>query len=438
MQRKWAVLSAVFFLGCAAASAQDIDISAVLEARYAFGTQSGQSQSAELEFRPKWEMTFSDAWDFRGEARVRTDAFDRLEVGRPSQETISPLTRRALIGQTTEIELREAYLQYSGDLSTVRIGKQQIVWGRSDGIKVLDIVNPQSYREFVLDEFDQSRIPLWSLLLERTMGGLDLQGFWIFDRSFNEAPPRGSVFDITAPEFVPTFWEAPAYPVSLQAAEFPDNGFGASEFGLKVSGLIGNWDVSLNYLHAFEDTPFFDLEPGPPALTITPKFNRVDIVGGSFANSWGDFTVRGEATYTMGANIPVGLVPTVTLSPVRADVLKYLVGVDYFGISNTFVSTQFFQKINIGNVPNGLAPDVEELTTVTVKHDLAGSDWQLDFRWYANHDSKDGLFRLLANRRINDKLTASFGGDFFYGRKDGIFGQFSEADRIYFSVIYHY
>ncbi|WP_286829562.1 MULTISPECIES: DUF1302 family protein [Kordiimonas] len=438
MRRIWLVLSAAFMADGAPANAQGLDISAVLEARYAFGTQSGRSQSAELEFRPKWDLAFSDAWEFRGEVRIRADAFDRLEVGRPSQETISALTKRVLIGQSTEIELREAYLQYSGDLSTVRIGKQQIVWGRSDGIKVLDIVNPQSYREFVLDDFDQSRTPLWSLLLERTIGGLDFQGFWIPDRSFNEAPPRGSVFEITAPEFVPTFWQAPPYPVSLQETERPQGGLDASEVGFKVSGLIGNWDFSLNYLHTFEDTPFFDLEIVPPALAITPQFNRVDILGGSVANSWGDFTVRGEATYTMDANIPVGLLPSDTLTPARADVFKYLIGIDYFGIPDTFVSAQFFQKINMSKVPNALSPDVEELSTVTVRHDLPGGDWQLDFRWYANHDSNDGLFRMLAKRRINDRMTASVGGDFFYGRKDGIFGQFGEADRVYFSVAYHY
>ena len=32
-------------------------------------------------------------------------------------------------------------------------GKQQVVWGKADVLKVLDVVNPPSFRELILEDF---------------------------------------------------------------------------------------------------------------------------------------------------------------------------------------------------------------------------------------------------------------------------------------------
>jgi len=50
-----------------------------------------------------------------------------------------------------------------GNGFALRLGKQQIVWGETDGLKLLDVMNPQNFREFILDEFEDSRLPLWSV-----------------------------------------------------------------------------------------------------------------------------------------------------------------------------------------------------------------------------------------------------------------------------------
>ncbi|WP_043772935.1 DUF1302 family protein [Algiphilus aromaticivorans] len=66
-------------------------------------------------------------------------------------------------GGSGELALRELYADiYLGPLY-LRAGKQQIVWGKADGLKLLDQVNPQNFREFILADFEHSRIPQWSL-----------------------------------------------------------------------------------------------------------------------------------------------------------------------------------------------------------------------------------------------------------------------------------
>ncbi len=66
--------------------------------------------------------------------------------------------------------LRELYLDtITGDMEW-RIGKQQVVWGKADGVKFLDIINPTDYRHWGQDSMEDSRIPLWMLTAEYPVG----------------------------------------------------------------------------------------------------------------------------------------------------------------------------------------------------------------------------------------------------------------------------
>ena len=66
--------------------------------------------------------------------------------------------------------LRELYVDTSLGGWDFRIGKQQVVWGTADGIKLLDIINPTDFRELVQNSFEESRIPLWMINTETNVG----------------------------------------------------------------------------------------------------------------------------------------------------------------------------------------------------------------------------------------------------------------------------
>jgi hypothetical protein len=90
--------------------------------------------------------------------------------------------------------IREAYVKNTFKLSDgtdlfLKIGRQQIVWGRTDLFRVLDVFNPVDYsRNNIYDELQDIRIPLWSAQAEWRLGGSEtmqernLQVVWSFDR----------------------------------------------------------------------------------------------------------------------------------------------------------------------------------------------------------------------------------------------------------------
>ena len=89
--------------------------------------------------------------------------------------------------------VREAYADLFfdafGGRNWLRIGKQQHVWGKADFFRLQDLVNPVNFADhFFIDLFDDTRVPLWSVLFEHRFGQIgflkDLAGsvVWVFDR----------------------------------------------------------------------------------------------------------------------------------------------------------------------------------------------------------------------------------------------------------------
>jgi len=62
--------------------------------------------------------------------------------------------------------LREAYVDMEQGDWSIRAGKQQVVWGTADGMKLLDAINPTDYSEMAQNQMEDSRIPVWMINAE--------------------------------------------------------------------------------------------------------------------------------------------------------------------------------------------------------------------------------------------------------------------------------
>lgn len=90
--------------------------------------------------------------------------------------------------------IREAFVTKTigmdgGESTFLKIGKQQVVWGRTDLFRVLDVINPVDYsRNNIYDELQDIRIPMWIAQAEYRMGGSEtmqdrnLSVVWNFDK----------------------------------------------------------------------------------------------------------------------------------------------------------------------------------------------------------------------------------------------------------------
>ena len=407
------------------------DVGVTVEAQGAFRWNDSVGQMGELSVTPELTIGIPSGFELVAIARGRGDVFDALEPGQPDQGTRAPQSRRLLIGDDGDLELRELYLQ--GDVGDVfaRLGKQQVVWGQSDGLKVLDVVNPQSFREFILDDFADSRIPLWSALVEVPIGETMLQVVWLPDQTYNDIPDPSAAFEPTSPLVVPSPMAGTR--VIQRDADRPSNVFADSDVGARLSAFLDGWDLTLNYLYHFPDSPGFflapTLTPSGPAVTVTPRYERSHLVGGTFSNAFGDFVVRGEAAYS--TNRLFSASPTGDPDGVaHSGEFGYVLGLDWYGLDDTMLSAQVFQSVTVED-PTGMLRDrLDTNFTLLARHDLLNDDLTLDVIWLTNVNEADGLVRPKVSYKVTDDLDVWLGLDVFYGDGDGLFGQFDDQDRV--------
>ena len=65
--------------------------------------------------------------------------------------------------------LREIYVDTNIGDWALRLGKQQVVWGTADGMKLLDTINPTDYSEMAQNQMEDSRIPVFMINAEKPL-----------------------------------------------------------------------------------------------------------------------------------------------------------------------------------------------------------------------------------------------------------------------------
>ena len=405
-----------------------IDASALVEMEAAFGTRGGP-QKLELKFEPELNIDLPYELRLTAIGRVRGDAFDKLETGDPLQSEISHATRRLIIGDRTDLELREFYVEATVGRTYLTVGKQQIVWGKADGLKVLDVVNPQDFSEFVLDDFDDSRIPLWSVNAEIPIKNLVVQLIWIPDRTYHKLPEPGSAYEFTAPAFRPV--APPGVAVELRPVERPGRFFADSDAGVRLSTFWKGWDLTANYLYHYDDFPVlfrgFSVSPQGPRVTVTPRYERTHLVGGTFSNAFGNLTMRGELGYSFDRFLSTSD-PADADGVIKSDVFSYVLGFDWYGIQETLLSFQIFQNFLTHDDPGLLRDRAETNLSALFQREFRNDTVTAETIWVHNFDRGDGFVRPKVSYELRNNV------DVFHGSGNGLFGQFDRNDRLVLGI----
>ena len=413
------------------ATPNNLRVSAILESEGAYGITRDRASKLEFIIDPQLEYRFSEDTRFTAIARLYAEGFDHLEPGQPGQREIALNSRRLLLGDRTDMELRELYLSTQLGKAHLTLGKQQVVWGKADGLKLLDVINPQNFREFILDNFDDSRIPLWTVNAELSLGKSHLQFLWIPDRTYHLLPESGATFAFTSPLVVPQ--APPGVAVDLRPIERPKNILTDSDVGMRLSTFWHGWDLTFNYFYHYADFPVFfqslSLAPSGAVVTVSPRYERNHLFGSSFSNAFGDLTVRGEVVYNTDRFLLTRNRPD-SGGVTKSGEMSYVLGLDWFGIRDSLVSFQLFQSWLL-NPTSDIVRDTSDTTTslLTRRHFL-NETLEAEVLWLRNINEGDGLVRPKVSYELRDNMKVWLGFDLFHGNRNGLFGQFGQNDRL--------
>jgi len=218
-------------------------------------------------------------------------------------------SREELDELESEIELFDAYIE--GKISEnfdYKIGRQVVVWGRSDTIRVTDILNPLDNRRPGMTDIEDLRLPITMVKLDYFIGDWRITPLAIVEQRFSKNPPFGSAFN--------------PFPVQMP----DDESYRDPTFALSVGGEFSGWDINFYAANTRDDA-------GQLVLQETPiiKHKRVKMVGSALNILSGSWLFKSELAYFDGLKYA---------STADREFSRYdmLLGVEYNGIADTMIS----------------------------------------------------------------------------------------------------
>lgn len=416
-----------------------------------------------LEIRPHYDSTY-DATGF-GQGTYHSFLSDlATNVSGDMQDNFQPL-------------FREYYVDLHPKHFFIRLGRQIIAWGKSDGVYMLDIlnnfnlINPQIFNE------QQIKIPVWAANI-----------VW-------QPTPTGELQAIFIPQYYPTYFTGlqfkGGYPLNGSYGDFTYNSVGLinnelnGSLGFKIptnvnnpSSRLNNWvygtrwseqrgpiHYTLNYLYTWTTTQIYYPNTGTYATATAVNLHphRMHVAGGSAdyefntGNEWVDGTVlRAESAVTTGdvyyeGNLgnPVDVTHWGFLGAVDRQILgDYLERPIFFSFqywqdwvlrrNNKCAcggNENKFQDLGYGGSAAGFRGLYKSLSTLYMDKtwmtgDVLDSSLSVVYEWQFH----DWWLQPHMSYRVTDKTTLGLGFNIFAGSKQTPYGEFTNTSNVFFEL----
>jgi len=435
-----------------------------------------------------------------------TSTFGGTPVDPSGGGVIDP--RFAFQNLSPQVEFQEAYAELLLDRFELRLGLQKFAWGRLDTFNPTDILNPRRFTDpFVRRESDlKVGIPaLRAAYFLDTFGFIEnpsVTAVWVpVPVSFRFPLPEERWFPPAAnvPEelVIPPGFLAPGLPgttvtTALVTQNAPaawrlDNGAGA----LRVSGTTASADWSLLYYGGPETAPAFDFttsvfSPSARAkidmgvmpdigdladlsatAVLTPRFGRIQLVGGDVSFPFHGFTVRGELAFGFDRFVPrstadligldnIGAVVRPNLQQivagllagetvpidlgqlfVRRDVIEWGAGVDY-AIDGWVPVLQINQSAVLDNDLNLLVPDVDTRLLAALRRSFFDDRLAGELVGVQGLERSYTTLQLRATYSFTDHFWVRAGYLFIAGTRNSVIGEYNRNDEVFVQARYSF
>ncbi len=381
---------------------------------------------------------------------------------------------------------REYYVDISPPHFFFRLGKQIIAWGKSDGVYMLDVLNPFNLRNPTIFEEENIKIPVWAANLN-----------W-------QPTPTSNLQIIYMPQYFHHYWPGLRLEGGLpQEGGYHDwtynivgyfNNFYNGEFGFKVpvsvhtpstrmaNSIAGaRWSDSaygvnytLNYLYTYTPSliDFANTDNFLTATAVNRQPHRMHVAGFSadydmeVGNPWLDGTVwRIESSETVGDQYYQGLVG----NPRYTSHWGVLMGIDKTVLGDVldrpvFASFQYwhdlvtnspscapagcsfdpsghdshehdFQDLGFNGSPSGMRGRYKSLITwFFEKTWLQGDTVITDFFALYEIQFHDWWIRPKVTYKYNDQTTVALGFNIFAGGPQTPYGEFTKNTNAFIEL----
>ncbi len=329
-------------------------------------------------------------------------------------------------GAVEPVDLREAYIDFSGERFDLRFGKQQVIWGKADGVFITDLVSPKDLSQFLVPDFEELRRAVTGVRADAYFGVHGIELVWLPWFTPTISPASDSLWASTMPfPIAPTILDSNSPEFALE------NG----EYFAKYSYLGDSFDLSLMGGWFWNDTPSFavtdkSITPGVgiTALTVRPEYYRTAAVGAAASGTFGPLVLRGEGAWYADKRYQGN--PTVYADGyAEKNAVQYLVGTD-FSIAGYSFGLQFIQDLILDHEDDLIEEAVQNTATFVVAKTFLRETLTAELFSYMAFDPLNALVKPKLTWDASDALELFAGAYVFLG-DEGDFGQYGDNDGVY-------
>ena len=282
------------------------------------GVEYSGINQAQVAFSLQLDYKISDDWKVRISGDTYYDGVYDLYKS-------NIYNREVLDTYQTSLLLDDAYIQ--GRITKnidLKIGHQVVVWGKSDSIRVTDVINPLDNRVPGLTDIEDLRLSVGMLKLDYYVGAWNFSAMVIPESKIMlESAPRGEFFPVDA--VFPL--GAPNPFIELVT---PDSSIDNPQYAFAVNGVFSGWDLS------FYGADVLDQKWHINPATLKREVSRVKMLGSALNIAKGSWLLKSEVAYLDGVKYN-----STTDDKSRLDLL---IGFDYMGIKDTVLSMEIANR----------------------------------------------------------------------------------------------
>ncbi len=350
-------------------------------------------------------------------SRLRTE----LEASKGNSYMFASLNSvyNSIVEDETKIELREAFFQYTTNNWDFKVGKQIVIWGVADGMRITDIISPMDYSEFLARDYDDIRIPVNAFRLKYVKPNYNLDLVFVPISEFFVLP-----YDSENPWAITNAF---AIPTELEANNTPEKTIKNSEFGGRFSFYLSGIDFSVSALHGWNKMPVFDYgySENGDTLKLSTNYDRLNTLGLDFSMPVGQFVVRGEFAEYFNELQEIS-----NDGKIKKNATYMLLGVDWYAGKEWTLMAQYYHKL-INDYDNSMTSDQNTAyATLSVSKSLLRSTLKLSAYAYLDVLNSGSFTRFSADYSLTDQIHLMAGYDWFNG-DEGMFSYYKDNSEYF-------
>ena len=310
------------------------------------------------------------------------------------------------------------------DNMDIRLGKQFVIWGVMTGIRVVDEINPMDFRELILPDLLDYRIPLWTAKLDYYLNDSSVELLWIPDIKFHKPAPPGSEWELLQDVTdIDTGKSLMIYPHTMTLKN--------SEFGIKYTTTLWNTELAFSYFYTWDDFPVMfrkvpvDVRVVDNAIenpVFYPTYTRIGMYGLTFQRPAAGMIFKGEFAYVTGKYFgieAVDLHPTDGYIDYRgelqSDHIRWGLGVD-FNLWKTDFSPGFVQWVILNYDPVMIQDRVDSSFNLFIRKEFPEQRAVFSMLFLYLITLDEMYFKPKITFNVTDHFQVAIGLDMFTGR----------------------